>query len=135
MTKPTVGQESGGLIGRRAGTPTPRCAWCRQALPEPKSTGRPRRYCTAACRQWDWVTRRGERAVQLTEQQLVLARAEVDRLHDAVYVLSCAIADTDADLAALGDDARAEELRGVLEWLLTNARPLGGLRLAPSSLA
>jgi hypothetical protein len=81
------------------------------------------------------VTRRGERAVQLTEQQLVLARAEVDRLHDAVYVLSCAIADTDADLAALGDDARAEELRGVLEWLLTNARPLGGLRLAPSSLA
>ena len=140
MTKPTDGVEGRGKAtaartSPRATVALPperRCAWCRQGLREAKATGRPRRYCSAACRQWDWVTRRGDRAVQITEKQLVLARAEVDRLHDAVYVLACAIADTESDLESLGVDASAAELRSIVDWLLTNARPLAGLRLAPS---
>ena len=69
----------------------------------------------------------------LTEEQLVLARAEVDRLHDAVYVLSCAVSDAEQDLAALGPHGSAAELREIIDWLLANARPLASWKLQPSS--
>ena len=107
------------------------CGWCRRPLPVPKATGRPRKYCSSKCRQWDWVTRRGTRDVRITEQQLVLARSQVDALHDAVYVLACAVADTDRDLATLGSRPKASEVRAILDWLLDNTRPLGALRLRP----
>ena len=108
-----------------------RCGWCRRPLPSPKSTGRPRQYCTQACRQWDYVTRRGNRDVRITEEQLVLARSEVDALHDAVYVLSCAVNDAERDLAGLGSRPSAAQVREILDWVLENARPLAGLRLRP----
>ena len=109
-----------------------RCGWCRTRLPEAKATGRPRRYCSQACRQWDYVTRRGSRDVRITEEQLVLARTEVDALHDAVYVLACAVHDAERDLASLGSRPSAREVREILDWVLENARPLAGLRLRPS---
>jgi hypothetical protein len=108
-----------------------RCGWCRRPLPTPKATGRPRRYCSQACRQWDYVTRRGNRDVRITEEQLVLARSEVDALHDAVYVLSCAVDDAERDLAGLGSRPTAGQVREILEWVLDNARPLARLRLRP----
>jgi hypothetical protein len=101
-------------------------------LPAAKATGRPRRYCSASCRQWDWVTRRGSREVRLTEEELVVARTQVDTLHDQIYVLHCAIEDTERDLEALGDDASAPELRAILNWLVDNARPLADQRLRPT---
>ena len=121
MTEPAISREDGER----------RCGWCRHPLPEAKPTGRPRRYCSQACRQWDYVTRRGERDVRITEEQLVLARSQVDALHDAVYVLACAVSDTDRDLAALGSRPSAKDLREILDWLVENARPLAGLRLHP----
>ena len=69
--------------------------------------------------------------MRLTEEQLVLARTQVDDLHDAVYVLACAVEDAERDLAALGAGARAEDLREVLDWMLENAKPLTALRLRP----
>lgn len=117
--------------GEHAQTRGRKCGWCRRPLPEAKSTGRPRKYCSQACRQWDWVTRRGTRDVQITEAQLVLARSQVDALHDAVYVLSCAVSDADRDLAALGARPSAREVREILDWVLENARPLAAFRLRP----
>lgn len=108
-----------------------RCGWCRRPLPPPKPTGRPRRYCSQACRQWDWVARRGARDAQITEEQLVLARTQVDELHDAVYVLTCAVEDAERDLEALGAKAGPEELREIVQWLLENARPLTEMHLRP----
>lgn len=108
-----------------------RCGWCRRPLPTAKATGRPRRYCSQACRQWDWVTRRGTREVQITEAQLVLARSQVDALHDAIYVLACAVDDAERDLSALGARPAAREVREILDWVLENARPLTGIRLRP----
>ena len=108
-----------------------RCGWCRRPLPPKKATGRPRRYCSAACRQWDWVTRRGLRDVKLTEEQLVLARTQVDELHDAIYVLACAVEDAERDLASLGSRPSAGEIREIAEWLIENTRPLTSLKLRP----
>ena len=116
---------------RERGSEALRCGWCRRPLPGGQRTGRPRKYCSQACRQWDWVTRRGTREVRLTEEQLVLARTQVDALHDAVYVLSCAVDDAERDLAALGARPSARELREILDWVLANAKPLVGIRLRP----
>ena len=49
-------------------------------------------------------------------------RAELDALHDDLYVLACAVEDSERDLAA-GDPSPAE-LRTMLDWLLDAARPL-----------
>ncbi len=52
------------------------------------------------CRQWDWVTRQRAHELELSDDELVIARTALDELHDQLYVLACAVEDTDADLAA-----------------------------------
>jgi len=55
---------------------------------------------------------------------LVVARAELDRLHDDLYVLACAVDDTEKDLQALGAKPSQAELRRMLDWILSAAKPL-----------
>ena len=100
-----------------------RCKWCRRVLPGQK-TGRPRRFCSQACRQWHWVGQQRARELQLREGELVVATEELDALHDDMFVLACAVDDAERDLAAAGRQATAAELREVLDWLLEAARPL-----------
>ena len=101
-----------------------RCRWCRRALPERGGRGRPRQFCSQRCRQWDWVARQRARELDLSDGELVIARAALDELHDQVYVLACAVQDTDDDLAAADGAPGAAELRRILDWLLEAARPL-----------
>lgn len=100
----------------------PRCRWCRHVMPCPTGAGRPRLYCTQACRQWDWVARQRARELAISENDLVVARAELDRLHDDLYVLACAVDDTERELATSRQTAAS--LRETLDWLLEAARPL-----------
>jgi hypothetical protein len=87
----------------------------------PQKTGRPRQFCSQACRQWDWVGRQRARELELSEGELIVATAELDTLHDELYVLACAVDDAERDLA---DAVDAAELRSILDWLLEAARPL-----------
>lgn len=115
--------ESGG--GEAVAPPELRCRWCRRVLPVRTGRGRPRIFCSPRCRQWDWVARQRARELDLGEGELVMARAALDDLHDGLYVLACAVEDTEADLAALDEPANdPAELRRMLEWLLEAARPL-----------
>ncbi len=107
-----------------------RCKWCRRVLP-PQKTGRPREYCSQACRQWHWVGRQRAAELQLSEHELIVAKDELDRLHDELYVLACAVDDAERDLAAGGSTLSASEMRGVLDWVLEAARPLRDRELAP----
>jgi hypothetical protein len=66
--------------------------------------------------------------VGLADTQLVIARAELDALHDRLYVLEAAVEDVDRDLAARARPGLAE-YREALEWLLAAARPLTALWL------
>jgi len=50
-----------------------------------------------------------------------MARSELDALRDRLYVLECAIADVERDLAAGLDPV---ELQEALAWLLDAAKPL-----------
>jgi hypothetical protein len=78
------------------------------------------------------VARQRAGELELSEGELVIARATLDELHDQLYVLACAIEDTDADLAAAEESLSPAELRRMLDWLLDAARPLASRRaLAP----
>lgn len=89
-------------------------------------------FCSQRCRQWDWVARQRARDLELSENELVVAREELDALHDELYVLACAVEDVERDLGA---DRRptAAELSDALEWLLAAAKPLRDREISPSS--
>src|SRR5262249_53568160 len=81
-----------------------RCRWCRRVLPA-QTIGRPRQFCSQACRQWDWVGRQRAQELQLSDNELIVAKAELDGLHDQLYVLACAVNDAERDLGAAGAKA------------------------------
>ena len=115
-------------------TEPPHCRWCRRVLPERPGPGRPRQFCSQRCRQWDWVARQRAHELKLSDDELVIARTELDRLHDDLYVLACAVDDTEKDLAAVGAKPPVAELRRMLDWLLSAARPLRDREIAAPAL-
>lgn len=101
-----------------------RCRWCRRVLPDAKGRGRPREFCSQRCRQWDWVSRQRANELELSDGELVVARATLDDLHDQLYVLACAVEDAERDIEALPARPTADDVRQILTWLLDAARPL-----------
>jgi hypothetical protein len=89
--------------------------------------GRPREYCRRSCRQRDYEARRTAGRLGLDDDHVVVARAELDALHDRLYELDAAIEDVDRDLASVGRPG-ADDYREALEWLLAAARPLASTR-------
>ena len=59
----------------------------------------------------------------MAESDLVVARGQIEKLDDLIYVLACAITDVENDTAR---DASGAQARRSLEWLLEAARPLVG---------
>lgn len=58
-----------------------------------------------------------------------MTRAELDALHDDLYVLQCAVVDTERDLQ---HPMSAAETLEALRWLLDAARPLASRRMGPA---
>jgi hypothetical protein len=69
------------------------------------------------------VSRQRARELELGHDELVIVRDELDRLHDDLYVLACAVEDAERDLAG-STRPTAASLRESLDWLLEAARPL-----------
>jgi hypothetical protein len=107
-----------------------RCRWCARPFTVAPGPGRPRLYCRRSCRQRDYEARRQAEDLGLGDARLVVARAELDALHDRLYELEAAIEDVDRDLAATtpGED----DYREALDWILRAARPLTTLRFGES---
>ena len=93
--------------------------------------GRPRQFCSQACRQWHWVGQQRARELQLSEHELVVPKSELDALHDEMYVLACAVNDAERDLRAAGAKASARELLDIVDWLLEAGRPLRDREMTP----
>jgi hypothetical protein len=70
------------------------------------------------------VSRQRAQELELSEGELVIARSELDALHDDLYVLACAVDDAERDLTASGARPTVKELRGIVDWLLDAAKPL-----------
>src|SRR4029077_19259797 len=100
-----------------------RCRWCRRVLPK-QAMGRPRQFCSQACRQWDWVGRQRARELQLNEHELIVTKSELDQLHDELYVLACAVDDVERDLTSTAKGPTINEVKEMLSWLLEAARPI-----------
>lgn len=99
---------------------TRRCRWCGRAF-APNPVGRPREFCRQACRQADFAARQRSAEAGLSDAELVVARAELDALHDQLFVLEAAIEDVERDLAESSERADYVE---ALAWVLDAARPL-----------
>jgi len=76
------------------------------------------------------VARQRARELQLSDDELVLARTQLDELHDDLYVLACAVDDVERDLATGAPTQR--DLLDAVNWLLEAARPLRDRELMPS---
>jgi len=59
-----------------------------------------------------------------------MTRSELNELHDALYVLACAVQDVRRDLDAIAKPT-ARELNDMLRWILDCADPLDTIRLRP----
>ncbi len=62
--------------------------------------------------------------LELSENELIIARDQLDALHDDLYVLACAVGDAEVDLEVAGARPSVRELRMVIDSLLTAAKPL-----------
>ncbi|MFT4865157.1 MAG: hypothetical protein ACI8RE_001345 [Ilumatobacter sp.] len=69
------------------------------------------------------MSRQRANELELSENELVIARDELDRLHDDLYALACAVEDTERDRAT-GGKRTVRELTNMLDWLLDAAQPL-----------
>lgn len=107
-----------------------RCKWCRHAIVRKPGPGRPPQFCSQRCRQWDWVSRQRAHELELSENELVMARDELDTLKDQMYVLHCALVDARADLA--NSRQTKESLTEILNWLMEAADPVAAASLTPS---
>ncbi len=103
-----------------------RCRRCGRPIQQTPGPGRPRQFCGESCRQIEYQHRRRAAELGLSEHELVMTRAELDELRDALYVVEAAVEDVDRDLSEHGGDP--DEVRRALEWLLQAVRPLLALR-------
>lgn len=83
-------------------------------------------YCKQSCRQQDYEARLRSTELRLGDNELVVARGEIDELRDAAHVLAYAVDDTERDLR-LAPNATKAELREMLTWLLEAAIPVRDL--------
>lgn len=109
-----------------------RCRWCRRVLEARSGPGRPRKFCSQRCRQWDWVSRQRAADLALGANEIVIRRDELDRLHDDLYMLACAVDDTVRDLGERAPLSN-RQLRAALDWLLESAQPLRDRELAAAT--
>jgi hypothetical protein len=72
------------------------------------------------------LRRQRAREAGLAEHELIVTRAELDDLHDRLYVLESALEDVDRDVA---EATTAKDYKDALSWLLDAARPLTQSRL------
>ena len=76
------------------------------------------------------MARQRARELELSDGELVIAKATLDELHDELYVLACAVEDVERDLDACEGSPTADDLRQALDWLLEAARPLRNREIA-----
>ena len=85
-----------------------RCGWCRRVLAQQVSVGRPRLYCTQACRQRAYEQRAATARAGLPDDVVLVSRAELDGLQDRLYQLRCALEDVQTLLAERPTKAELE---------------------------
>ena len=90
--------------------------------------GRPRTYCRQGCRQQAYLSRKLAAAHALSDDEVVMRRADLQELQDRLYVLQAALEDVAGDVdGATGPD----DVRTALDWLVSQAQPVAELWITP----
>lgn len=76
------------------------------------------------------MSRQRAQDLQLSENELVMTRDELDQLKDQIYVLHCALIDARKDLEH--PRHTKDSLREILNWLMDAADPVAAASLTPS---
>ncbi len=101
-----------------------RCGWCRRVISPQGSVGRPRLYCTQACRQRAYEQRAAAAKAGLPDDVVIVSRAELDGLQDRLYQLRCALEDVQT---LLDDKPTKAELERTLADLVRSTGRLDRL--------
>ena len=101
-----------------------RCGWCRRVLPQAGSVGRPRLYCGQACRQRAYEQRSATAKAGLSDDVVLVKRAELDGLQDRLFQLRCALEDVQT---LLGERHTKAELERSLQDLVRSTGRLDRL--------
>ncbi len=109
-------------------TDTPRCGYCRRPMADWSGRGRPPAYCRRSHRQRAYEARRRANDLAVPTGQLVVAQADLDRLHDRLYALEAATDDVAGDLA---EATGAAAYRRAFEHLSEAAADLRGMVVEP----
>ena len=109
-----------------------RCAWCGVVFVAPVGPGRPRRYCRRSHRQRHYESRALAERRGISDDELLVERAKVDRLHDRLYVLEAACEDVRTDLDA-SDEPGLDVYRQAVVHLLEAAFPLRNAYVEPKA--
>ena len=106
----TTDGKATGTTGRQGSGAERRCGWCRRVLPQAGSVGRPRMYCGQACRQRAYEQRTATAKAGLSEDVVLVRRAELDGLQDRLFQLRCALEDVQTLLGERHTKAELERM-------------------------
>ncbi|MDH5456448.1 MAG: hypothetical protein OEY37_10275 [Gammaproteobacteria bacterium] len=113
--------------------PIQRCAWCGAAIVASGGSGRPRRYCRRSHRQRHYESQVLAERRGINDDELLVERAKVNRLHDLLFVLEAACEDVRTDLDASGEQPGIDIYRQAVRVLLEAAGPLRESYLEPKA--
>ena len=105
-----------------------RCGWCHRPIAAKPGPGRKRRFCCRSHRQRAYEARLRSDSLGVPAGQVVVAEADLARLHDRLYRLEAALEDVDADLAR---NAGPKAYREAFEHLCDPVRDLVGTVVEP----
>ena len=111
---------------------TRRCRWCGRPVLQADGPGRPRQFCRDGCRQQAYLARRLAEAHGLTDDELVVSRADLEELQSGLYCLQAALEDIERDLARSSEPG---DILEALNWLRENAEPVSRLWIEPRTTA
>ncbi|WP_080794965.1 hypothetical protein [Corynebacterium pacaense] len=102
----------------------PTCAWCGRDI-DSTGRGRPRKYCSQACRQRAYEQRNNVSGTQIPASAVILTPERAEQLKDSLFELRCAAEDI-ATAVDGGEDP--DEVRALCEELVAMARKIEKLR-------
>jgi hypothetical protein len=91
--------------------------------------GRPREYCRQGCRQQAFLARKLAAAHGLADDEVIVARGELEVLQDRLALLRYAIGDIEREEATGGGPV---DPRAAYDWLIDHAREVVALRIEPA---